>query len=71
MDHGTYRQEHAIINCREVWHYLITSDIGNIHVVQWEHSVANPYLEEFITRDIDKAERKFKAICNDILRGKR
>lgn len=68
---NTYRQEHAIINSREVWHYLITSDLGDIHVVQWERSVANPELEEFITRDNEKAGAKFRAICNDIMRGKR
>lgn len=28
--------EHANINGRNVWHYMIHSDIGDIHIVQHE-----------------------------------
>ena len=64
-----YTQQHNIINGRGIWHYLIDTPIGQIHVVQYEA----PSME--ITRFIidgnnDKAERKFANICKGILNGK-
>jgi hypothetical protein len=64
-----YTQNESKINGREVWHYLLDSPIGQIHVVGYE----NPRKE--ITRflidsDINKAIRKYGAICKGIIAGR-
>lgn len=64
-----YTQQHNVINGRNIWHYLLDTPIGHIHVVEYEDS------EQLIHRHIidsnnDKAERKFASICKGILNGK-
>ena len=64
-----YQQEHATIYGRNVWHYLIDTAIGQIHVVQFEKRGSKIY-EKLIFNDNDKAEKVFKTFCKDLLDGK-
>lgn len=65
-----YTQEHAEIRYRNVWHYIIETELGDIHMVQWERK--DQSLDEaFMLNDNTKAVRKFKQICKDILDYKR
>lgn len=63
--------EHAKINGRNVWHYLVNTDLGEIHIVQHEETgleIINDYMGFYGN---NKAERVFKRIAADILNGKR
>lgn len=63
--------EHAKINGRNVWHYLVNTDLGEIHIVQHEETglqITNDYMGFYGN---NKAERVFKRIAADILNGKR
>ena len=64
-----YQQEHATIFGRNVWHYLIDTAIGQIHVVQYEGR-GTEIVEKIIMNDNDKAEKLFKKFCKDLLSGK-
>lgn len=64
-----YLQEHATIYGHQVFHYLISSTIGNIHIVQYEQK-GFELKEVVIMDDNDKAEKQFKAFCNRLLSGK-
>jgi hypothetical protein len=64
-----YTQNESKINGRGVWHYLIDTPIGQIHVVEYE----NPQMELtrfLIDSDINKAIRKYDAICKSIIAGR-
>lgn len=63
-----YMQQHATINGREVFLYLITCPIGYIFVVQYEDRYKA--LETIlINASLQKAEKKFEGICTKILKG--
>lgn len=64
-----YEQQHNTINGRNIWHYLIDTPIGHIHVVQYE-APSEEIIRFIIDEDNDKAERKFASICKGILNGK-
>lgn len=63
-----YLQEHAIINGRNVWHYLVDTSIGQISIVQVEGR--DEIHETVIRHYYDKAEKVFKKKCQDLLNGK-
>ena len=64
-----YQQEHATIYGHGVWHYLIDTAIGQIHVVEYEGK-GMELQRKIIEYDNSKAEKLFKRICTDILNGK-
>lgn len=64
-----YTQQHNTINGRNIWHYLIDTPIGHIHVVQYE-APSMEITRFIIDADNVKAERKFASICKGILNGK-
>ena len=64
-----YTQQHNTINGRGIWHYLIDTPIGHIHVVEYE-SQSRELFRFLIDQDNEKAERKFASICKSILNGK-
>lgn len=64
-----FTQEHAVINSRNIWHYLLDSQIGQVHVVQYEEPTKELTTFTFYN-DNEKAERKFSFICKAILKGK-
>lgn len=69
MDAKFYEQEHAQIYGHNVWHYLIDTTIGSIHIVQVEGK--NMMIHEDIVRwDNQKAEKLFKRRCQELLNGK-
>ena len=64
-----YTQNESKINGRGVWHYLIDTRIGQIHVIEYE----NPQMELIrflIDGDLEKATAKYNAVCRNILAGK-
>lgn len=64
-----YEQEHATIYGHNVWHYLDSTDIGNIHIVQVE-AEGLQIKTDLIYWDNDKAERLFRKRCKELLSGK-
>lgn len=64
-----YTQEHATIYGHGVWHYLITTPIGQFHVVEWE-GAGMQIGRKIIEDDNASAERLFKKKCTDLLNGK-
>ena len=62
-----YQQEHAVIYGRNVWHWLVDTAIGQIHIVQYEVSYRGEIIEEVIRNNNTKAEKAFKRFCNKIL----
>lgn len=64
-----YTQNESKINGRTIWHYLIDTPIGQIHVVEYE----NPQKElvrHLIDSDLEKATAKYNTICKNIIAGK-
>lgn len=64
-----YLQEHAVIFGHNVWHYLISSTIGDFHIVEVEGDGLAIQTKIF-ENDNGKAERTFKRFCKDLLDGK-
>lgn len=64
-----YTQQHNIINGHGVWHYLVSTPIGDIHIVEWEGK-GMELDRVIIYADNEKAERKFNAVCKAMLSGK-
>lgn len=61
-----YTQAESKINGRSVWHFLIDTPIGQIHVVDYE--AEDMHIERtIINGDNEKAERKYKAICKKLI----
>lgn len=64
-----YQQNHSTIDGRNIWHYLIVTPIGHIHVVQYEERSLE--LKRFIIDEsLSKAEKKYTQICVGIAKGK-
>ena len=64
-----YTQNESKINGRGVWHYLIDTPIGQIHVVEYENTQME--LTRFlIDSNLEKATAKYNAICKNIVAGK-
>lgn len=70
MEARIYTQNTATINGRKIWHYLVDTDIGQICVVQYEKSTKE-IVTELIFNDWDKAEKKFRSVCKQMLNGKK
>ena len=63
-----FTQEQSNINGRNVWRYLVSTFIGNIHIVQYEQRTME--IKTFLySENLDDAERKYKAIIKGILNG--
>ena len=62
-------QEHAEINGRQVFHYLISSAIGNFNIVEYE-TTTKELRRSIFEDDYEGAERKFKTCCQCIMSGK-
>ena len=68
MEAKVYEQEHATIYGHNVWHYLIDTPIGQIHVVDYE--AQREIKRIIIDADNQKAEKTFKRICHQMTDGK-
>lgn len=64
-----YLQEHAVIFGHNVWHYLISSTIGDFHIVEVEGE-GLMIRSKIFENDNAKAEQAFKRFCKDLLDGK-
>lgn len=64
---GFFTQQESKINGHGVWHYLIDTTIGQFHVVEWE-SDAMQIERAIIDNDNDAAEKKFKRVCQQLIK---
>ena len=64
-----YEQKHAVINGRNVWHYLISTAIGNIHVVEFELE-GKEIIRKLFDEDNEKAQKYFDYTCKKIIDGR-
>lgn len=69
-----YTQQHVLINGRNLWHYLIDTPIGHIHVVECE--LPTKELKRYIIDgDNDLAEKKYyylmKKMINENIKAKK
>jgi hypothetical protein len=63
-----YLQRESNINGHSVFHYLISTSIGNIHIVEYEDKGME--LKRFIIEeDNDKAEQKYNLCCKYIIKN--
>lgn len=68
MEAKVYTQAHSTINGRGVWHYLIDTPIGYIHIVEYEQKTME--LKRFLfDGDNDAAERKYNTTIRKMLKG--
>ena len=68
MEAKVYTQAYSTINGRSVWHYLIDTHLGHIHVVEYEQETME--IKRFLfDGDNDAAEKKYKAILRKLLKG--
>ena len=65
---GFYTQEHCTIYGRNVWHYLASLPIGQIHIVEYEGSDYAIH-RTIIDESNQKAEKLFNRICRKMLKG--
>ena len=64
-----YTQAHSVINGRNVWHYLVVTPIGHIHIVQYEQKGLE--IKRFIIDESNqKAEKKYDQICMQMVKGR-
>lgn len=64
-----YTQNHAQVGTRNIWHYLLDSEVGQVHIVQYEKP--GKELETFLFYyDNEKAEKKFKSLVKRMVEGK-
>ena len=70
MEAKIYTQNIATINGRNVTHYLIDSDIGQINVIQYEN-LQRELETAIVYNHYYKAEQKFNSICKQMLNGKK
>lgn len=66
MESKTYTQQHSEVNGRNVWHYMIATPIGHIHVVEYEQR-GKELARTLIDEDNDKAEKLFAKYTRAIL----
>lgn len=66
-----YMQEHAEIYGRNVWHWMVDTTIGQIHVVQYERHTERDLASKLFYYDNQGAERLFRKWCKDILEGRK
>jgi len=64
-----YTQNESKINGRSVWHYLIDTPIGQIHVVEYENP-QKELIRFLIDGNLEKATAKYNAICKNIVADK-
>jgi hypothetical protein len=64
-----YTQNESQINGRGVWHYLIDTPIGQIHIVEYENP-QKELIRFLIDNNLKKATLKYNNICKKILAGK-
>lgn len=69
---GFFTQSESSINGRKVWHYLVSTPIGQINVVQYEQGGKKMHeIKTFLFEErYDAAERKYASIVKGILSGK-
>ena len=64
-----YTQQHSTINGRGVWHYLIDTALGHIHVVEYEQ--LDRTLKRYIfDGDNERAEVRYRTVSKLMLCGK-
>lgn len=62
-------QNHSMVNGRNVWHFLISSSIGNFAIVDYEQS--NKKVKRFIfNEDYEASEKKYESLIIGIIKGK-
>ena len=70
MENGNsnlFQQEHAIIHGRNIWHWLLTTPIGDFHIVQYEEK-GMEIVEKISPGSNELAEKQFKKYCNKVLK---
>lgn len=65
-----YEQRHAVINNRHIWQYLVSSAIGNIHIVEFEFDTKEICRRLFDESELDKASKYFDYTCKKIIDGR-
>lgn len=63
------QMEHAMIGDRNVWHYMIATTIGEIHIVEHECSTFE-IMDDYMGRSTQKAEQAFARTTKKIINGK-
>lgn len=64
-----YHQNHAEINGRNIWHWLIDSPVCQINIIGYE-TPDEEIKRKLFDGNYEKAERYYNKICNDILKSK-
>ena len=64
-----YTQQRSTINGRGVWHYLIDTALGHIHVVEYEQ-LDRTLKRYIIDGDNERAEVRYRTVSKLMLCGK-
>lgn len=69
---GFFTQAESKVNGRDVTHHLVSTPVGNIHIVQYvQGGKIYGEVETFLyLNDLDKAERKYAQLIKGIASGK-
>lgn len=65
-----YMQAHSKINGRNVWHYMVSTPIGDYHIVEYEQKDSS--IKEFVfPHNNQKAEQKYDSLCIEMVKGRK
>lgn len=62
--------EKAEINGQHVWHYLLATTIGDLHIVEHEKKREMNIVDDYMGWSNDRAEMTFKKVTGKILQEK-
>ena len=62
--------EKAEVNGQHVWHYLLVTTIGELHIVQHEKRIELNIVDDYMGWSNRKAEETFRKILTKIVNGK-
>lgn len=61
---------HVMVDGRHCWHYLLKSDLGELHIVQHERLNYMDLVDDYMGWSNDKADAAFDRMTTRMLRGK-
>ncbi len=63
-------RESFTLNCRNAWHYMFSTILGELHVVQHEAPVEKNIVDDYLGWSNGKAEKAFQKTMSRMIHSK-
>ena len=70
MESQFFTQAESVIGGRHVWRHLVSTPIGNIHIVQYEVKEERNIITFLYEEKLEAAERKYIQLVTSMASGK-